>query len=74
MKERAGALATPILMLQAGKDEVVEVEGQNIVCSKAQKCRKIVFDSSRHEILNEKDSIRNQALQHILQFITSPAS
>ncbi len=69
MREGAHLLKSPILMLQAGKDEVVNTEGQDYVCEKAPSCLKIHYPTSRHAILAEQDAIRDQAFKEILMFI-----
>jgi lysophospholipase len=64
-------LNTPLLLLQAGDDSIVKPGGQNQFCEVARNCRKIVFPSSKHEILMERDLIRDQALQMISEFFVA---
>ncbi|MGX9462648.1 alpha/beta fold hydrolase [Shewanella sp. A14] len=58
---------TPILILQAEKD--------NIVCNKAQDtalsthCHKVVIEGAYHEVFFEVDSIRNKALSYTIDFM-----
>jgi len=61
----------PTLMFQAGKDHLVEPRGQNVTClqNSPQFCKLLLFPTSQHEILMEKDAIRNQALGLIEKFI-----
>ncbi len=73
MKQVADQITTPVLMLQAGKDEIVLSEGQDIVCSRAQNCRKEFFAQAKHEILMETDPIRNRALKLIFAFFEGDA-
>ncbi len=72
MRDDAEKLTTPILMFQAGSDEVVMTGGQDYVCQRAKQCRKLMFPDARHEIHVESDSIRNVWLQEIRQFFTDP--
>lgn len=69
IKSNASELTTPFLMLQARQDEIVITAGQDEVCSKAQACTKVAFGSTEdpagHELLMEKDSIRNNVLDTI---------
>ena len=58
----------PIIILQAEKDSIVKPEGLDILC-KNTNCKKIILKNAKHEILMEKDSIRNIALQQIYNFI-----
>ena len=68
MKDRARDIRVPVLMLQAGRDEVVLSEGQDYVCASAKNCRKEVFPEAKHEILMEVDSVRQRALAMIFGF------
>lgn len=61
-------ITVPILMLQAGIDLVVLTEGQNVICRQAIRCHKVVFPNAYHEILMEKDIIRDRAFSEIFKF------
>lgn len=61
-------IRTPVLILKAEKDTVVKPESMDVLCEKTD-CEKISFDNARHEILMERDSIRNIALDGIQKFI-----
>ncbi len=73
-----GALATiaksssffvnPVLLLQAGDDTLVRSGAQDQFCKNVKRCEKIVFPQARHEILMERDFIRNAALGEIKGF------
>lgn len=69
MRDQATLLQIPILMLQAGKDEIVRTEGQDQLCTEAPLCLKVVFPLAMHTILGENDRIRTKALREILDFI-----
>jgi lysophospholipase len=58
---------TPILLFQAGSDLVVEPSRQNSFCRNGL-CEIIPFPGAYHEILMEKDSIRNEAMKEINSF------
>ena len=66
-------IKVPILILQAENDDIVKKEGIDVLCETAN-CKKIIFADSRHEIFMEKDSIRDFALQQILDFINEGRS
>lgn len=70
MREQAEKLEAPMLMLQAGKDNFVNTEGQDYVCAHAKSCLKVVFPQSMHAILAENDHIRDKALREILDFVS----
>jgi len=59
----------PVLMLQAGNDLHVPSEGQNEICKKMDSCYTVRFPESFHEILMERDSIRDSALISIRKFL-----
>lgn len=61
----------PLLMFQAGMDLIVQPARQDSFCGKSSSCKKIHFATSHHEILQETDDIRNQALQLIKTFINN---
>lgn len=62
------AIKTPVILLQAGKDVIVEPGRQNKFC-KASFCTLRHFPDSKHEILMEKDSIRDEAFKEISSFL-----
>ncbi len=63
----------PTLFFQAGRDQIVNPQGQNEICTtrSVQHCQLLRFDTSEHEILMESDEIRDLALGRIRQFILS---
>jgi lysophospholipase len=66
--EKARQWSPPVLLLQAGQDSVVSPEAQNEFCQQASHCKLQIFPESRHEILMERDEIRNEALSKIKSF------
>jgi alpha-beta hydrolase superfamily lysophospholipase len=65
------ALPIPTLMLSAGMEMVVGVEEQDKVCKRTIACSRKVFEHSYHEILFERDEIRDQAVEEIALFINN---
>jgi len=72
MRDDAEKLVAPILMFQAGNDDVVMTGGQDYVCQRAKNCRKVAFANARHELHLEVDTIRDPWLQEIRQFFNAP--
>lgn len=66
--KKMGRIKTPILMLQAGADQVVKPRRQNRACRMAPKCKLLNFPLSQHEILMEQDFIRDSAFEKIEEF------
>jgi lysophospholipase len=69
LQDAAARLTTPVLLLQAGSDQVVKIKGQDKVCAAAASCQKVAYPSAYHEILQETDSIRTPALKQIAAFL-----
>ncbi|WP_034949456.1 lysophospholipase L2 [Erwinia oleae] len=72
---KATAISTPLLLLQAGADKVVDNRAQDLFCqtmaAAGQPCeggKPQVISGARHEILFEKDSMRAEALHAIVDF------
>ncbi len=62
----------PFLLLQAAQDSLVKPRPQEEFCKKMNKsCKFIRIQKSRHEILMEKDLVRNKALKYIDHFFNS---
>jgi lysophospholipase len=64
-------IATPLLILEAGADQIVVPAAEDGVCSAAQACTKKVFPTAAHEILQETDDIRDAALAATLGFFAA---
>lgn len=65
----APKISTPILMFQAGMDLIVKPSRQNAFCAKSSNCTMIKFPNAHHEILQETDAMRDEAIEAILKFI-----
>jgi len=59
----------PTLLFQAQYDEFSHAKRQNIFCSERSSCELIFMQDSKHEMLQERDSIRNHVLKRINQFL-----
>jgi lysophospholipase len=62
-------ISIPILMFQAEDDQVVHLDRQTQFCQLAPNCKSHLFSHANHEILMEKDSIREEALSQIKNFL-----
>ena len=74
--KKANKIDIPLLLIQAGADEVVTSEGQKDFFDNINNCKESQFltiDDAKHEILIESDEFRIPALTHSLQFLTSIA-
>ena len=66
----APKIETPILILQAEKDVYATRAGQRCFSNRAKDCEIVRIPDSKHELLMERDEVRNIALDHIRSFIT----
>ncbi len=69
IRKKMDGIKTPFLLFQAGNDQIVSPEGQNEGCKKAgEYCTQIIEPGSQHEIMMEKDNIRNDFFTHLYKF------
>ena len=62
-------IKTPILLLSAGEDKIVNEKAQQEFCDNVGSlCQAYSVENSEHEIFIQRDSIRNRALVKILNF------
>jgi lysophospholipase len=69
IRRNAQKLATPVLVLQAEKDEYADTGAQDDFCSNIKNCEKAVIAGAFHEVLIERDEIRDVALSAIRSFV-----
>jgi len=65
----AGRVRVPVMLFQAGLDEVVRPEAQEHACRCMPDCELRLLPTARHEILVESDDIRDEAVGRILGFL-----
>jgi lysophospholipase len=65
----ARRITTPLLILQAGDDKVVKNPAQVEVCRLARDCRIHTYPGAYHEVLQEQDHVRSDALARALGFL-----
>ncbi len=65
----AEKISIPILLLQSGRDKLVRNNMHIEFCKRAVECEIHPIAGARHELLIERDELRNQALQHITDFL-----
>lgn len=61
-------LKTPCLIVQASDDRIVDNQAQNSFANNQSYMSLFVAEGAKHQILLEKDSIRNQVLEKIIKF------
>ncbi|HIF9111890.1 TPA: alpha/beta fold hydrolase [Photobacterium damselae] len=64
----ANQISTPILLLQAGSDSIVDNHAHERFNSKTPCCRIHVIPGAKHELLMERDGLREQVLADTLRF------
>ena len=65
----AEAITTPVLMLGAGRDRIVDVEAEREFAARLPRGRYVEFADAEHEIMMENDSIRARFWQEFDAFI-----
>jgi len=66
---RTADITIPILLLQSGNDTLVQNSAHRKFCKMVPNCKLYTVDGSRHELLMERDELREQALGYITKFI-----
>lgn len=64
----AGKLQTPLLLLQAENDTIVDNRAQLLFDDHTDRCQLKVIESARHELLMEKDELRDQVFSETMKF------
>ena len=71
---QASQVETPVLILQAGDDSVIDNRAHRLYCTQKQHsktpCQLITIPGARHELFIEKDEVRAQAIQNIVDFFS----
>jgi lysophospholipase len=67
--KNATQITAPTLLLQAELDNRVRPGGQDAFCRRAKVCTHVLLTGAYHEILMERDEIRDKALRSILDFL-----
>ena len=62
------AITTPILVCQAGRERIVSNRAQVAVVRRLPRARLVRFPEGRHELLMERDEIRDRVLEVIADF------
>lgn len=65
----AGAISVPVLLLQAGNDQIVDNRQQNRIAGKLENCQVVQLENAKHELFMEIDEIRDTCLRELLQFL-----
>lgn len=66
--------SVPTLLFQAGADTIVKPGGQNTYCADAPRCTLSSFEGAKHELLQERDDVRNLALSRAVKFFDAQVS
>ncbi|GAB2677322.1 alpha/beta fold hydrolase [Aliiglaciecola aliphaticivorans] len=69
IQKNAAKITTPILLIQAGQDSVVNNTKQTQVAWKMLNCKVLHIENAKHEIFLESEEIRDQSLRAILRFL-----
>lgn len=67
--KEARLISIPTLIIQAANDRIVQRDFSEKICKKIPRCSGIIILGAKHEILQEKDDIRNLGLESIKNFL-----
>lgn len=70
----AGQVCVPVILFQAGLDDVVRPGAQEDACRCMPDCELRLLPTARHEILIERDEIRDETVGRILDFLARIAT
>lgn len=65
LRRNAGRIDIPLYVYTASEDTIVDPQGHEDFCRKAQNCQRFIIKGARHEILMETDHYRQGALNHM---------
>jgi lysophospholipase len=68
-EENLANIKTPCLVLQAGVETLVDNDGQSEIAARFDNCELVIIENGKHELLMERDEVRNNAIQIIDDFI-----
>lgn len=69
----AELIQIPVLLLQAGADTMVDLEGQNRFQKKCPKATLIVFPEAKHELFNGTETIRKNWYKDVIDYFDAYA-
>jgi lysophospholipase len=69
--DAAASIDAPILLLRAGADQIVLPGGEETFCSNAPNCTLQTIDGAGHELVQERDDLRGQALDAMSAFFAA---
>lgn len=75
--DNAQQITIPIMLIQAGSDQIVTAQGQQAFFDNLPDCTQhqlVTIKGAKHEILLEQDEMRTPALTHALQFLQDAAA
>lgn len=70
-KENLEKIDIPVLIFQAGKDELVGEKGHRIFKNGCKNCNIIRFEKGKHELYLEKDDLLFSYMDNIFKFLTT---
>ena len=70
---RSSKVKTPVLLLTAGNDALVNMSGHEKFAKRASNVQHINYEDSKHEIYNDVDEVREKYFNDIFTFIINYA-
>lgn len=66
--------STPTLLFQASDDTIINPKGQEKYCADAPRCTFSRVEGAKHELLQERDELRNLVLSRVVKFFDAQVS
>ncbi|MBI3542798.1 MAG: alpha/beta fold hydrolase [Deltaproteobacteria bacterium] len=73
LRKLAATIQTPIVLFQADRDALVKASGQNSFCKKAAHCTLVRFSETFHNVIQERDAVRDVFLADTLALFGAAA-
>lgn len=73
-KDYAETITTPVLILQAAQEKIVDNQAMHDFSNRAPNVELVVIDGALHELFKETDMIRKNLWQHITRFLDLDSS
>jgi lysophospholipase len=70
-RRAAKHLDVPVLILRAENDAYTQPSGQDTFCKRAPDCTLVSFPEAKHELLQEKDEVRDRVMKQIKGFLSN---
>ena len=72
LRKTVKGLKIPMTLFEAGEDQFVKVAGEDQICAQNPFCVKTYFEFAKHELLMERDPVRNVVMEKVVEMLNTP--